>query len=146
MLSLIFVAIELGGGGGGGDGGGDGDGDGDCDDNDQNGNGVSGIVMVGDQGHGGRSRSRWLPQSSSSLRTSSSLIGLRNSLLIDHLAMLIHRISWIMLIERFNFCYCYCYCFVFCFVLFFFFFWLEIRISRILVASCRKFLCLEVST
>ena len=136
------MAIELGGGGG------DGDGDGDCDDNDQNGNGVSGIVMVGDQGHGGRSRSRWLPQSSSSLRTSSSLIGLRNSLLIDHLAMLIRRISWIMLIERFNFCYCYCFVLffvLFCFV-FFFFFWLEIRISRILVASCRKFLCLEVST
>ena len=43
MLSLIFVAIELGGGGG----------DGDCDDNDQNDNGVSGTVMVGDQGHGG---------------------------------------------------------------------------------------------
>ena len=142
MLSLIFVAIEL----GGGDGGGDGDGDGDCDDNDQNGNGVSGIVMVGDQGHGGRSRSRWLPQSSSSLRTSSSLIGLRNSLLIDHLAMLIRRISWIMLIERFNFCYCFCFVLFFVLFCFCFFFWLEIRISRILVASCRKFLCLEVST
>lgn len=43
MLSLIFVAVELGGGG-----------DCDCDDDDRNGNGVSGTVVVGDQGHGGR--------------------------------------------------------------------------------------------
>ena len=39
-----FIHVELGGG----------DGDGDCDGDDSNDNGVSSIVVVGDQGHGGR--------------------------------------------------------------------------------------------